>query len=505
MHTPRPQRRRQGTGESDRPQEACGLVGVYAPGEDVARVAYFGLFALQHRGQESAGIATADGERIHNYTSMGLISHAIREQDLKDLTGHIAIGHTRYSTTGSNRPQNAQPILSRSPELELALGHNGNVINAVELRRHMAQWDITFSSSTDSEVIAHLLAWAPGRDWKERTTYMMQHLRGAYSLVVLTRDSLLGIRDPLGVRPLCIGKLGSGWVLASESCALDHLSAQYLREVEPGETVLINADGLTSIPSGVDAGRRAMCVFEYIYFARPDSVLGGQLVYLARQRMGAQLAREHPVEADVVIGIPDSAIAAAVGYAQESGIPYSDGLMKNRYVGRTFIQPDQRSREEQVHMKFNPLPEVLAGKRVVVVDDSIVRGTTTPYVVNLIRGAGAKEAHMRVCAPPIRHPCHFGVDMATRRELIAAGREVEEIRQYIGTDSLGYLSVGGLHRAVESSETSFCNACFTGKYPIPVQLEMDKLALEDDDLHEAADPSHDGMQPSPEWEKTWRV
>lgn len=461
----------------DSPREECGVLGVYAPGAEAARIAFFGIFALQHRGQESAGIAASDGSTIRIHTSMGLVTQAFREENLQPLTGHIAVGHNRYSTTGSSKPYNAQPFLVRGVHGELALGHNGNVINALEIRRELSQdWGCTFSSSTDSEVVAHLFANAPGQNWQERVHYLMRRLKGAYSLVALTRDSLMGIRDPLGVRPLCLGRLNGGWVIASESCALDHLGASFIREVEPGEMVLIDREGLhSSIWPGRD-GRRALCIFEYIYFARPDSLLDGRLIYTVRKAMGAQLAREHPVEADLVIGIPDSATAAAVGYSQESGIPYSDGIIKNRYVGRTFIEPDQRLRELGVQLKFNPLPEVLGGKRLVVVDDSIVRGTTTPRVVSLLRRAGAKEVHMRICAPPIRWPCHFGVDMATRRELIAANKTVEEIREAVGADSLGYLSTQGLIRAV--GEGGYCLACFTGHYPIPMQLELDKLALE---------------------------
>ena len=322
------------------------------------------------------------------------------------------------------------------------------------------------------------MANAPGEGWPDKVSYMMRRLQGAYSLTVLTRDSLMGIRDPRGVRPLCIGKLDGGWVIASESCALDHLGAEYLREVEPGETIIVDERGLTSIPYKGELPNPAPCIFEYIYFARPDSLLGGELTYLSRQNMGRQLAKEHPVDADMVIGIPDSATAAAVGYAQESGIPYSEGLVRNRYVGRTFIEPDQRFRELGVRMKFNPLPDVIRGNRVIIVDDSIVRGTTTPQVVGMIRKAGATEIHMRVCAPPIRFPCHFGVDMATTRELLAANLSEEEIRVFIGADSLGYLSMDGLLSSVGGSESTFCTACFTGRYPIPVQLEMDKLALE---------------------------
>ena len=462
----------------DAPHEACGVVGVYAPGQDVARIAFYGLFALQHRGQESAGIATATGRCIHLHTSLGLVSQAFRESDLERLEGHIAIGHTRYSTTGSTLPENAQPILSRNGDLELALAHNGNVINAFELRQELQEWGCTFTSTTDSEVIAHLLAWAPGEDWAEKLSYMMRRLQGAYSLVVTTKDTLIGIRDPHGVRPLCIGKLDGGWVIASESCALDHLGAQYLREVNPGEAAVISKEGLTSIQCSSELPRPAPCIFENIYFSRPDSILGGTLVYSSRLAMGAQLAREQPAEADIVIDVPDSAAAAAVGYSQEVGIPYSEGLVKNRYVGRTFIEPNQRFRDLGVRMKFNPLPEVISGKRIVIVDDSIVRGTTTPHVVSLVRKAGAKEVHVRVCAPPIRFPCHFGIDMATRRELLAANLSLEKIRQFIGADTLGYLSVEGLLKSVGGASDNFCTACFTGRYPIPVQLEMDKLSLE---------------------------
>ncbi|MFQ5860842.1 MAG: amidophosphoribosyltransferase [Dehalococcoidia bacterium] len=464
----------------DRPKENCGVVGVYAPGEDVARIAFFGLFALQHRGQESAGIATSDGARLQLHISMGLVTQAFRETDLQRLRGHIAIGHTRYSTTGSTRLENAQPFRVKGIQGELALGHNGNLINAMELQGELHdEWGCSFSSGTDSEVITQMLANAPGKSWEERVFYCMRRFQGAYSLVALTRDTLMGIRDPLGVRPLCLGQLNGGWVIASESCALDHIGAQYMREVEPGEVVLIDRQGLrSSLWPGREEHRPAACVFELIYFARPDSVLNTHLVYRVRQALGKELAREHPVEADLVIGVPDSATAAAVGYSQALDIPFSDGLVKNRYVGRTFIEPDQRIRELGVRLKFNPLPEILLGKRVVLVDDSIVRGTTTPHVVSLLRKAGAREIHMRVCAPPIRWPCHFGVDLATRRELIAATMSIEGVRRHIGADSLGYLSIAGLMKAVKGTEGGFCAACFTGQYPVPVQLEMDKLALE---------------------------
>ena len=463
----------------DHPREECGVVGVYSLGGDSPRIAYFGLFTLQHRGQESAGIAASDGETIRVHTNMGLVAQGFDEETLRQLSGNIAIGHTRYSTTGSSQACNAQPFLVNGVHGELALGHNGNIVNALEIRKSLQdQWNCQFTSTTDSEAMAYLLANAPGQTWEERVFHCMRIIKGAFSVVVLSKDTLIGFRDPLAVRPLCIGELNDGWVIASESCALDHLGAKFLKELDPGEIIVIDKAGMrSSIWPGVD-GRRAHCVFELIYFARPDSIIDSKLVYSMRKAMGSRLAREHPVDADVVIGIPDSATAAAVGFAQESGIPYSEGIVKNRYVGRTFIQPNQHLRDMGVTMKYNPMPEVIDGERVVVIDDSIVRGTTTPQVVSQLRRAGAVEVHMRVCAPPIRWPCHLGVDMATRRELIAANKSIEEIRQFIGADSLGYLSIPGLMETVEGSKGGFCNACFTGNYPIPVQLELDKLALE---------------------------
>lgn len=469
--------------ESDAPHEACGVIGAYLPGsthDEAAQAAFYGLFALQHRGQESAGIAAADGRTLRNFTNQGLVSNVFRQEDLERLPGHIAIGHTRYSTTGSSSPLNAQPIVSKGPRVELALAHNGNVINAGELKEELSLWGLEFHGSNDSEIIAHMLAHAPGLDWQERIAYCMRRLQGAYSLTVMTPTELIGIRDPLGVRPLCIGKLANGWVLASESCAFDHIGAEFIRDVEPGEAVLIDADGIRTIyKRPPDNGRiSAGCVFEYIYFARPDSVIEGRLVHAARAEMGAALSEEHPIEADLVIGVPDSATAAAVGYSQASGIPYAEGLVKNRYVVRTFIQPDQQLRDLGVRLKLNVLPEIIGGKRIIVVDDSIVRGTTTPHVVNLLRRGGAREVHLRICAPPIVSTCHFGVDMATKPELIAANMTVDDIRDYVGADSLGFLSHEALVDSVGLQRNSLCMACFTGEYPIPVQLEMDKLALE---------------------------
>jgi len=456
--------------------ESCGIFGVYAPGMDVSRLTFFGLYALQHRGQESAGIATSDGDKIYIHTAMGLVARVFDEEILGRLKGHIAIGHSRYSTTGSSQPSNAQPVLVKDDSMTLALGHNGNIINAKFLRDELQQLGTSFSTTTDSEVIARFILSSTEEDLVDRIRYTMRRLQGAYSLVMLTRDKLIGVRDPMGVRPLCLGIINGGWTIASESCALDHIGAQFVREVEPGEIVVIDRQGVRSVKG--ENGRRALCIFEYIYFARPDSIINGRLLYPARQAMGATLAREHPVEADLVMGVPDSATAAGIGYARASGIPYGEGLLKNRYVGRTFIEPDQRLRDLGVKLKFNPLSENIAGKRLVVVDDSIVRGTTTPRVVSLLKRAGAKEVHLRICAPPIRHPCFFGVDMATRWELIAAKKTIPAIRDMLGANSLGYLSIDGLIGAVGLPRDIFCLACFTGDYPVPVQLEMDKLALE---------------------------
>ncbi|UCE97656.1 MAG: amidophosphoribosyltransferase [Dehalococcoidia bacterium] len=458
-------------------REACGVFGIYSQDEDIARLTFFALFALQHRGQESAGIATTDGNIIQVYAKMGLVSQVFTENTLSNLTGHIAIGHNRYSTRGSSRISNVQPITVGQNSNTLAIAHNGNITNAEALFKELSDKGYIFRTSTDTEVIANLILSSPEKAWLNRIKYAMRRLQGAYSMVIMTKDTLFGIRDPLGVRPLCLGTIGNGhYVLASESCALDHIGAKFLREVKPGEIVSINDKGIDSYHEETD--KKSLCIFEYIYFSRPDSNINGRLLHAARQAMGAGLAEEHPVEADLVIGVPDSATAAGFGYAIKSGIPPGEGLIKNRYMGRTFIEPDQRIRDLGVQLKFNPLQPVLEDKRVVLVDDSIVRGTTTPKVIKLLKKSGAKEIHMRVCAPPIRYPCFFGVDMATRWELIAAQKTIPEIRNFIGADSLGYLSIDGLIKAVSLPKETFCLACFTGEYPVPVQLEMDKLALE---------------------------
>jgi amidophosphoribosyltransferase len=457
-------------------QESCGVFGVYAPGEDVARLTFFALFALQHRGQESAGIATSNGKRLQVCAELGLVSQVFTEDSLSQLSGDFAIGHNRYSTRGSNRITNVQPLVVGKGANTIAVAHNGNIVNAEHLYQELCEQGYTFRGSTDTEVLANLILSSPAKDWVDKIRYAMHRLQGAYSLTILTNRSLYAVRDPLGVRPLCLGTLNGGWVIASESCALDHIGAKFLREVEPGEIITINENGLKSYQEETE--QKALCVFEYIYFARPDSVIDGRLLYPARQAMGEVLAEEHPVEADLVMGVPDSATAAGIGYSRASGIPLCEGLLKNRYVGRTFIEPDQRIRDLGVRLKFNPLPQMLDGQRLVVIDDSIVRGTTTPKVVKLLKRAGAKEVHMRICAPPIRYPCFFGVDMASRWELIAAQKTIPEVRDYIGADSLGYLSIEGLIKAIGLPREMFCLACFTGDYPIPVQIEMDKLALE---------------------------
>jgi amidophosphoribosyltransferase len=482
----------------DRLHEACGVFGVYAPHEDVARVTYFGLYALQHRGQESAGIATTTGRDLAVFRRMGLVAQVFDEAALTGLRGAesiAAIGHTRYSTTGSNRTCNAQPIEVHDPDLgPLALAHNGNIINAPALKARLQEHGVHFAGTTDSEVIAEALAHTAGVDWVARIRRLMPRLEGAYSLTLLTPRALFAVRDPFGIRPLCLGRLpGGAWVVASESCALQTVGARFEREVAPGEIIQIDAFGLTSWETVADH-RQALCVFEYIYFARPDSKIGGRANYLARQAMGRRLAIEHPADADIVIGVPDSAIPAAIGFAQQAGLPYTEGLIKNRYIGRTFIQPDQSMRSRGVELKFNPLPEVLEGRRVVVVDDSIVRGTTTKPIVELLRRAGAREVHVRIHSPAMRHPCYLGVDTARKDELIAHRMSVREICAHIGADSLGYLSLPGLFAAIHPDTedgTTLCQGCFTGNYPMPVQLDLPfdaKLALE---VHEESPhPNH---------------
>jgi len=469
------------------PREECGVVGIWSPGLPVARLTYLGLHALQHRGQESAGIAVSDGETLALHKRLGLVSGVFDEETLQRLEEgsgggqpRAAIGHTRYSTTGSNTLPNVQPVYARTDRGELMLGHNGNLTNGRWLRDELTEQGVEFVTASDTEVLAKLIAHAPGRTWAQRVDHAFHRATGAYTFTMLTPDALVAARDPVGFRPLALGRLpNGGWAVASESAALDAIGAQFVRDVEAGEVITITESGLDAFRSTqASPDRERLCVFEYVYLARPDSVIAGRLLYEARLEMGRVLAREQPADADLVIAVPDSAIPAAIGYAEEAGLPYREGLIKSRYVGRTFIQPAQTSREEAVRLKFNPLPELLRGKRVVVVDDSIVRGTTTAPIVALLRRAGAAEVHVRIHSPEMRHPCYMGVDTGRRDELIAATHTTEEIRRAIGADSLGYLSKAGLLAAVGGREGSHCTACFDGNYPTDVPLELDKLALE---------------------------
>ncbi|HXF61594.1 MAG TPA: amidophosphoribosyltransferase [Caldilineaceae bacterium] len=457
----------------DKPREECGVFGIYAPGREVARRAFFALYALQHRGQEGAGIVTCDGRMAHVHKGMGLVSQVFNEENLRHLQGHMAIGHTRYSTTGAPKLRNTQPYVIETLDGPLAIGHNGNLINAPQIRRELLERGVGLQTSTDSELILHLLAGAGGSDWLTRIRILMARIEGAYSLVILTRDAIFGVRDPWGLRPLVLGQIDGGYVLASESCAFSTIGGKMIQEIQPGEIVKLNGSGF-EIVQGAPPQKLAFCTFEQIYFARPDSVLNNRLVHQVRQELGRELAREAPVEADMVMPVPDSGTPHAIGYAQESGIPYSEGLIKSRYIGRTFIEPTDQLRKVGVAMKFNPLPDNLRGQRVVMVDDSIVRGNTSGPLVQLLRNAGAKEVHVRVACPPIRFPCFMGVDMASQDDLIAANLSLEEIRAHIGADSLAFLSISGMMRALKA-ESGYCNACFTGDYPFNTPIPLIEL------------------------------
>jgi len=461
------------------PRDECGVFGLYAPGHEVSRLSYFALFALQHRGQESAGIAAADrGSQIVTRRELGLVSQVFSENDLRTLEGELAIGHVRYSTTGSNAWENSQPVQrsegTNGSRREVALAHNGNLINAVELHEELLERGVSFSSTSDSEIIAAMIATHPAEHVEDAIADVLPRLRGAFSIVAMTKDRVVAFRDPHGLRPLAVGVLEPGpqepdgqprYCVASESCAFDIIGAKFLRDVEPGEVVTLGEEGLQS-RMVMPGQRRAFCVFEYIYFARPDSRMNDQVLQVARGRMGEILWRESPVEADLVIAVPDSGNPAARGLARAAGLPQDDGFVKNRYVARTFIAPGQELRKHGLRLKFNPLPDVIAGKRLVVVDDSIVRGNTTRQIVKMLRDAGAKEIHMRISAPPIKHPCHYGIDMSTREEMIAHGRTTQAVAAELGCDSLHYLSLAGVYEAIRGSRATHCDACFTGEYPL---------------------------------------
>jgi amidophosphoribosyltransferase len=477
----------------DGPRDECGVFGLYAPGHEVARLSYFALYALQHRGQESAGIAAADrGGHIITRRELGLVSQVFSENDLRTLAGDLAIGHVRYSTTGSNAWENSQPVQrsegTNGSRREVALGHNGNLINALELHAELSERGVSFSSTSDSEIIAAMIATHPAEQVEDAIADVLPRLRGAFSIVAMTKDRVVAFRDPHGLRPLSIGVLDPAepggkqqYCVASESCAFDIIGARHLRDVEPGEVVTLGEDGLQSrIVAG--GQRRAFCIFEYIYFARPDSRMNEQVLQVARGKMGENLWREAPVDADLVIAVPDSGNAAARGLARAAGLPQDDGFVKNRYVARTFIQPGQELRKHGLRLKFNPLPEVIEGKRLVVVDDSIVRGNTTRQIVQMLRDSGAAEVHMRISAPPIKHPCHYGIDMSTREEMIAHGRTTEEVAAELGCDSLHYLSLAGVYEAVGASRDTHCDACFSGLYPLARTDEAGgKYSLESDE------------------------
>lgn len=465
------------TFDSDHPKEECGVIGLFVPGSDAARLAFFALFALQHRGQESAGIAVSDGELVHMEKGMGLVAQVFHEDNLARMPGYVAIGHTRYSTTGASVLRNAQPIYCQSLVGEIAVAHNGNLINAGELRAELEAAGHTLETTADSEVIARLILLNLDQGVEQSVRMAMQKLRGAYSVAVLTPKVVVGFRDPHGVRPMCVGRLGEGWMLASESCAFSPIGGVVERELQPGEMVILGEHG-AQFSVGAPMVRPAMCLFEFIYFARPDSRMYGELLYAVREKMGARLWEEYPVEADIVVPVPDSGVPAALGLSAASGIPFREAMTKSRYIHRTFIQPDQRMREMGVRMKLTPLLEHVAGQRVVLVDDSIVRATTTKQIVRMLFEAGAREVHVRITAPPIMHPCFYGIDMASRGELAAAKMSVPEICAHIGATSLGYMSIDGAVSSVGKDQNHFCLACFNGNYPIEVPGAMEKLAFE---------------------------
>lgn len=465
----------------DRMEEECAVFGVFAPGEDVARLTCFGLQALQHRGQESAGIAVGDGETVLVHKDLGLVTQVFDEASLAALTGDVAIGHCRYSTSGGAGAWDAaQPHISAIDNVLVAVAHNGTLVNVADQQAFLIREGITLRSNTDSEVATKTIGYVTRKTGhiRDGIRAVMQHMTGAYAMVLINPDCLYAFRDPNGIRPLVLGKLpdGRGWVVCSETCGLDAVGAEFVRDVEPGEMIRINAEGL-HCEQAVPAGKRAACIFEYVYFARPDSVMDGQVVYHARRQMGRILAQEAPADADLVLGVPDSGVPPAIGYAMESGIPYSDGIVKNRYVGRTFIQPTQTMRQMGIRIKLNPLPSVIRGKRLVVIDDSIVRGNTSKKLVEMLRQAGAKEVHLRIVSPEVKWPCFYGIDTDTQDQLLSANNTVEEACKWIGADSLAFISLEGLHKSIRASHDGFCDACFSGNYVVDIPEAMQKRSF----------------------------
>jgi amidophosphoribosyltransferase len=459
------------------PKHYCGIFGVYGH-PNASELTYYGLYALQHRGQESAGIVTSDGKQFHTHKGMGLVSQVFKGSVLHDMAGSIAIGHTRYSTTGSSHLRNAQPLTVDCARGQIAIAHNGNLTNASQLREELEAKGSIFQTTVDSEIILHLLAQPTLRGQGNNLVQSLHRIEGAYSLVIMTETELIGVRDPHGFRPLCLGRIDDAWVLASESCALDLINARFVRDVAPGEIVVINREGLTSLQAFPEHERRAFCIFEYVYFARPDSTIANRNVYKVRVEMGRQLAREYPIPADVVVPVPDSGNCAGLGYSLESGIPYEMAFVRNHYVGRSFLQPSQLIRDFDVRVKLNLIEELVRGKRVIVVDDSIVRGTTCKTRVNNLKEAGAKEVHVLVSCPPHMNPCVYGIDFPDRNKLMAANHSQEEIRKYLNADSLCYLSQAGMVKATGLPTSAFCMACYDGDYPVPFDPAVDKHTIE---------------------------
>jgi amidophosphoribosyltransferase len=459
------------------PKHYCGVFGVFGS-PNAAELTYYGLYALQHRGQESAGIVASDGRHFRRHVGMGLVPNVFSGSILHDLVGHVAIGHTRYSTTGSSVLQNAQPLMVNCARGQIAIGHNGNLTNAAQLRDELEESGSIFQTTVDSEIILHLMARPPENGEPNSLITALRRIEGAYSLVIMTQDELIGVRDPFGFRPLALGRKDDAWVLASETCAFDLIGATLIREVEPGEMIIINREGIRSVFPFPDHSRRAFCIFEYVYFARPDSTIQNRSVYRARVEMGRQLARQFPVEADIVVPVPDSGNYAALGYSLESGIPYEMAFVRNHYVGRSFLQPSQLIRDFNVRVKLNLIADLVRDRRVVIVDDSIVRGTTCKARVTSLKQAGAREVHVLVSCPPHRNPCVYGIDFPDRSKLMAANYTLDEIRRYLNADSLGYLSLEGMIEAVGAPKDSFCLACYNGEYPVPYNPSIEKHVME---------------------------